>query len=85
MVDQGNEVRLARAARADEERVVGAGRGPQITDPLHERFQDRLAHHEQASEQVLRHGRGGETRDGDGTHRRSHPAFLRAQMYWRTG
>ena len=61
VVDQGNEVRLARAARADEERVVGAGRGPQITDPLHERFQDRLAHHEQASEQVLRHGRGGET------------------------
>ena len=54
-------MRLARAARADEERVVGAGRGPQITDPLHERFQDRLAHHEQASEQVLRHGRGGET------------------------
>ena len=76
---------LSGPSRADEERVVRTRSRSQIGDAIHESPQDRLAHHEKSLEQILWHGRGGETGDGDGTHRRSHSPFLRAQMYWSAG
>ena len=85
MVDEGDDMSLSRPSRADEERVMRTRRRPQIGDAIHEPLQDWLAHHEKSLEQILRHGRGGETGDGGGAHRRSHPPLLRAQMYWSAG
>ena len=85
VIDQRDKVCLARAPRADEERMMRTRRLPQLFDTLHECLEDWLAHHEQALQQVLWHGRGSETRDRDGVHQRSHTLFLRAQMYWSAG
>ena len=64
----GDDMSLSRPSRADEERVMRTRRRPQIGDAIHEPLQDWLAHHEKSLEQILRHGRGGETGDGGGAH-----------------
>ena len=63
VIHQRDKVCFARSSWADEKRMMRTRRMSQRFDTLHERLQDLLAHHKQALEQLLGHGRWGKTRN----------------------